>query len=300
MKEIKIIDAIEIFCSYIQKVKQYSENTYQSYYNDLNEFNDFIVKNWKQQYLKDITTEIVRSFLSELRLLKRQPTTLIRKRSAIHSFLRFCEQRNFIEKGIIIFPKGFRGDRKLPDFFTKSQISGFINFLKKDINEENYSSFRDLIIVYLLAFCGIRASELINMKKSDIDLSHKIIKVTGKGKKQRIIPYPTQLKDSFDKYLNLVEKEGFDFLFCNKMKNRLTRRGLFYILSKRMSQYQINFKIHPHKLRHTFATLLLENGADIRMIQKLLGHQSIGTTEKYTQLDRERKKQLYNKFHPHA
>ncbi|MCR4421137.1 MAG: tyrosine-type recombinase/integrase [Exilispira sp.] len=300
MGQIKIIDAVEVFCSYIQKIKQYSINTYQNYYSDLVEFSNFAQKNWKIENLSDLSTEVVRSFLSELRLLKRQPTTLIRKRSAIHSFIRFCEQRNFIQRGVIIFPKGFRGERKLPEFFTKSQISSFINFLKTKVDENDYYSYRDYIIILLLTFCGIRASELIMMKKENIDLSHNIIKVTGKGKKQRIIPFPANLKDSFEKYLNLIDINNLEYLFCNKRKIRLTRRGLFYILSIRMQQYGSSLNIHPHKLRHTFATLLLENGADIRMIQKFLGHESIATTEKYTQLDKQRKIELYKKFHPHA
>ncbi|MEJ5272627.1 MAG: tyrosine-type recombinase/integrase, partial [Spirochaetota bacterium] len=124
--------------------------------------------------------------------------------------------------------------------------------------------------------------------------------VTGKGNKQRIIPFPKDLKISFEKFLYLVNINNFEYLFCNRRKIRLTRRGLFYILSKRMNEYGEALNIHPHKLRHTFATLLLENGADIRMIQKLLGHESIATTEKYTQLDKKRKIELYNKFHPHA
>ena len=300
MKQIKIIDAVEVFCNYIQKIKQYSINTYQNYYSDLVEFYEFAKKNWKIENLNELSTEIVRSFLSELRLLKRQPTTLIRKRSAIHSFIRFCEQRNFIERGLITFPKGFRGARKLPEFFTKSQISGFINFIKEKVDENDYFSYRDYIIILLLTFCGVRASELIMMKKENIDLSHNIIKVTGKGKKQRIIPFPKGLKEIFEKYLKLLSINDFEYLFCNRRKIRLTRRGLFYILSKRMQQYGVALNIHPHKLRHTFATLLLENGADIRMIQKFLGHESIATTEKYTQLDKQRKIELYKKFHPHA
>lgn len=300
MNKIKIIDAIELFCNYIRRVKQYSVNTHDNYYSDLMEFYNFIEKNWKINDLNHLSTEVIRSFLSELRLLKRQPTTLIRKRAALHSFIRFCEQRNFIQKGIIIFPKGFKGERKLPEFFTKTEISNFINFIKEKVDENDYFSFRDYIIICLLTFCGIRASELVMMKKDNIDLSHNIIKVTGKGNKQRIIPFPKDLKISFEKFLYLANINNFEYMFCNRRKIRLTRRGLFYILSKRMNEYGEALNIHPHKLRHTFATLLLENGADIRMIQKLLGHESIATTEKYTQLDKKRKIELYNKFHPHA
>ncbi|MEJ5273579.1 MAG: site-specific integrase [Spirochaetota bacterium] len=130
MNKIKIIDAIELFCNYIRRVKQYSINTHDNYYSDLMEFYNFIQKNWKIDDLNHLSTEVIRSFLSELRLLKRQPTTLIRKRATLHSFIRFCEQRNFIQKGIIIFPKGFKGERKLPEFFTKTEISNFINFIK--------------------------------------------------------------------------------------------------------------------------------------------------------------------------
>ncbi len=300
MKEIKVDEAIDVFCNYIQKVKQYSFNTFQNYYSDLNEFSSFLKKNWQISNINEISEDSIRSFLSELRLLKRQPTTLIRKRSSIHSFIRFLEKRNYINKGLIIFPKGFKGERKLPEFFTKNQISGFLNYVKSKVATDNYNSLRDYIIVVLLTFCGVRASELINLKKENVDLGHDIIKVTGKGKKQRIIPFPSSFKNDFTNLLKLAEINDFEYLFCGNRKNQLTRRGLFYILSKRMSEYGSLLNIHPHKLRHTFATLLLDNGADIRMIQKLLGHESIATTEKYTQLDKARKIQMYNRFHPHA
>jgi len=138
------------------------------------------------------------------------------------------------------------------------------------------------------------------MKKNHIDSQNCIIKVTGKGNKQRLVPFPDDFRKDINCYIRLTQMNNWEFLFCNKSGKKLTRRGLFYILVKKVEKYPDPVHMHPHKFRHTFATLLLENGADIRMIQKLLGHESIATTEKYTHLDRERKKQLYAKFHPHA
>ena len=292
---------IELFCNYLRSVKSYSENTIVNYRKDLLQFAEFCYKNWNISTISNINTDIIRSYLSELRLKRRMSSTLIRKRSALSSFIRFLEQKGFMQKGLVSFPKGFRGERKLPESFTKNQIANFLLFVKNQIkNDTNVFEYRDYVMIIFLSFCGVRASELINMKKNHIDSQNCIIKVTGKGNKQRLVPFPDDFRKDINCYIRLTQMNNWEFLFCNKSGKKLTRRGLFYILVKKVEKYPDPVHMHPHKFRHTFATLLLENGADIRMIQKLLGHESIATTEKYTHLDRERKKQLYAKFHPHA
>ena len=292
---------IELFCNYLRSVKSYSENTIVNYRKDLLQFAEFCYKNWNISTISNINTDIIRSYLSELRLKRRMSSTIIRKRSALSSFIRFLEQKGFMQKGLVSFPKGFRGERKLPESFTKNQITNFLLFLKNQIkNDTNVFEYRDYVMIIFLSFCGVRASELINMKKNHIDSQNCIIKVTGKGNKQRLVPFPDDFRKDINCYIRLTQMNNWEFLFCNKSGKKLTRRGLFYILVKKVEKYPDPVHMHPHKFRHTFATLLLENGADIRMIQKLLGHESIATTEKYTHLDRERKKQLYAKFHPHA
>ncbi|HQJ40352.1 MAG TPA: tyrosine-type recombinase/integrase [Exilispira sp.] len=292
---------IELFCNYLRSVKSYSENTIVNYRKDLLQFAEFCYKNWNISTISNINTDIIRSYLSELRLKRRMSSTIIRKRSALSSFIRFLEQKGFMQKGLVSFPKGFRGERKLPESFTKNQIANFLLFVKNQIkNDTNVFEYRDYVMIIFLSFCGVRASELINMKKNHIDSQNCIIKVTGKGNKQRLVPFPDDFRKDINCYIRLTQMNNWEFLFCNKSGKKLTRRGLFYILVKKVEKYPDPVHMHPHKFRHTFATLLLENGADIRMIQKLLGHESIATTEKYTHLDRERKKQLYAKFHPHA
>ncbi|HNV43793.1 MAG: tyrosine-type recombinase/integrase [Spirochaetes bacterium] len=292
---------IELFCNYLRSVKSYSENTIVNYRKDLLQFAEFCYKNWNISTISNINTDIIRSYLSELRLKRRMSSTIIRKRSALSSFIRFLEQKGFMQKGLVSFPKGFRGERKLPESFTKNQITNFLLFVKNQIkNDTNVFEYRDYVMIIFLSFCGVRASELINMKKNHIDSQNCIIKVTGKGNKQRLVPFPDDFRKDINCYIRLTQMNNWEFLFCNKSGKKLTRRGLFYILVKKVEKYPDPVHMHPHKFRHTFATLLLENGADIRMIQKLLGHESIATTEKYTHLDRERKKQLYAKFHPHA
>ncbi|NLJ04093.1 MAG: tyrosine-type recombinase/integrase [Exilispira sp.] len=292
---------IELFCNYLRSVKSYSENTIVNYRKDLLQFAEFCYKNWNISTISNINNDIIRSYLSELRLKRRMSSTIIRKRSALSSFIRFLEQKGFMQKGLVSFPKGFRGERKLPESFTKNQITNFLLFVKNQIkNDTNVFEYRDYVMIIFLSFCGVRASELINMKKNHIDSQNCIIKVTGKGNKQRLVPFPDDFRKDINCYIRLTQMNNWEFLFCNKSGKKLTRRGLFYILVKKVEKYPDPVHMHPHKFRHTFATLLLENGADIRMIQKLLGHESIATTEKYTHLDRERKKQLYAKFHPHA
>jgi len=300
--EQKLFDTyIELFCNYLKSVKSYSENTIVNYRKDLLQFAEFCYKNWNISTISNINTDIIRSYLSELRLKRRMSSTIIRKRSALSSFIRFLEQKGFMQKGLVSFPKGFRGERKLPESFTKNQIANFLLFVKNQIkNDTNVFEYRDYVMIIFLSFCGVRASELINMKKNHIDSQNCIIKVTGKGNKQRLVPFPDDFRKDINCYIRLTQMNNWEFLFCNKSGKKLTRRGLFYILVKKVEKYPDPVHMHPHKFRHTFATLLLENGADIRMIQKLLGHESIATTEKYTHLDRERKKQLYAKFHPHA
>jgi len=276
---------IELFCNYLRSVKSYSENTIVNYRKDLLQFAEFCYKNWNISTISNINTDIIRSYLSELRLKRRMSSTIIRKRSALSSFIRFLEQKGFMQKGLVSFPKGFRGERKLPESFTKNQITNFLLFVKNQIkNDTNVFEYRDYVMIIFLSFCGVRASELINMKKNHIDSQNCIIKVTGKGNKQRLVPFPDDFRKDINCYIRLTQMNNWEFLFCNKSGKKLTRRGLFYILVKKVEKYPDPVHMHPHKFRHTFSITYLRSGGDVFTLQALLGHGSLDMVRYYAQI----------------
>lgn len=289
---------IKIFLNYIISVRNFSKNTVEAYKNDLEEFKKFLKHNWNIDIL-DVERFHIQSYIQEISLKGYKASSISRKISSLKSFYNYLYKNNIIKKNPTILIENTKKEKNLPVYLTKDVVNEFFDFLYSIDNVNDKYIVRDIAIIELLISTGIRVSELVSLNLNDIDFNNKIIKVTGKGNKQRIVPFSENALNSLEKYLSLRSIKS-QATFLNKNGKRLTRRGIFFILSKRIKQFEPNLKISPHKLRHTFATLLLENGADLRFLQKLLGHSSLSSTEVYTHLDVERKKKMYKKFHPHG
>ncbi|MCX8058363.1 MAG: tyrosine-type recombinase/integrase [Spirochaetes bacterium] len=324
------------FENFLVSIKLFSENTRNAYIQDIKDLKEYLRENFKISLL-EVESYHLENYIQELRLKNFKPSSINRKISSIKRFYNFIYKKNLVNKDPSYILKTLKKGKKLPSFFTDNEIFEFLNYLKNEYEKSNdIFDLRDYLIFELLVGSGLRVSELINLSFSSISTIGKVIRVYGKGGKFRIVP----ISETFLKYFLIYKKELLilleskknkyidckkdinnkkifnkgnlnkdysndinknDFIFLNKKLRKMTRGGVFFIIKKRfLSWGKNNSNIFPHKLRHTFATLLLQNGADIRFIQKLLGHSSLASTEVYTHLDIERKKRIYKEFHPHG
>ncbi len=285
------LNIINDFKKYIIS-KGYSKNTLISYINDLYYFYVFIKKD-----LKSITEEDIRDYLEYLNLQKEKPSSIRRKISTFKSFYKFLYNNNYIDKknyplSKISYPKT---EKKLPKFIYYNDLLELINESSKDKD-----GIRDRLIIEMLYATGVRVSELVNIKINDIDFNNRKIVVCGKGNKERIVYYGEYAEEILKEYLLTHKKNLNNYLFINSKGNKITDRGIRYIISNIVNKLSIKTHITPHVLRHTFATDMLNNGCDIKVVQELLGHSSLKATQIYTHVTNERLKEVYYKCFPRS
>lgn len=283
------INVINDFISYISK-KNYSINTYTSYINDLYYFTVFIKKD-----LTKITFEDIKDYLEHLNLKKEKPSSVRRKISSLKSFYKFLYKNGYIDKKDypltkVAYPKM---EKKLPKFIYYNDLLEIINESTKDKD-----GVRDRLIIEMLYATGVRVSELVNIKISDIDFNNRRIIVLGKGNKERIVYYGEYAEEVLKEYLKTHERKNHNYLFVNSKGGKLTDRGVRYIIDNIMSKLSVKVHVTPHVLRHTFATDMLNNGCDIKVVQELLGHSSLKATEIYTHVTNEHLKKVYYECFP--
>lgn len=283
------INVINGFISYISK-KNYSINTYTSYINDLYYFYIFIKKD-----LTKVTFEDIKDYLEHLNLKKEKPSSIRRKISSLKSFYKFLYKNNYIDKKDypltkVSYPKM---EKKLPKFIYYNDLLEIINESSKDKD-----GVRDRLIIEMLYATGVRVSELINIKINDIDFNNRRIIVLGKGNKERIVYYGEYAEEVLKEYMRTHERKNHNYLFVNSKGGKLTDRGVRYIIDNIMSKLSVKVHVTPHVLRHTFATDMLNNGCDIKVVQELLGHSSLKATEIYTHVTNEHLKKVYYECFP--
>lgn len=271
-----------------------SEHTIKSYAKDLDEFHDFL----KSEGLNISTFKYMdaRNYLAMLYDKGLKRTTVSRKISSLRSYYHFLIEHEAVENHPFLnlpFPKK---EKVLPTFLYENEIDA----LFESLDQSSKMYLRDKAILELLYATGIRASELISLKIERIDFNYMIIKVYGKGNKERIVPFNESTKLSLKEYISHFKKfiDKNDSLWLNYRYEPLTVRGLRHVLDMMVKRSAQNFDLHPHKLRHSFATHLLNNGADIRAVQELLGHESLQTTQKYTHISKEQLRKTYLNTHP--
>jgi integrase/recombinase XerD len=273
---------IDEFKEYLETERGLAKNTVESYTRDVSLFFKFLATNHKKYInLKKIKQKDILKYLHDLIQTNRKNTTILRKLTALKLFFKFALGYNPLE--FIDLPKK---EKILPKVLSLAEINALLN------NDSLKKNLRDKVILEMLYATGIRVSELVNLKLEDINLEEKFIKVLGKGDKERIVP----IADITAKFLKsyIKSKPPSEYLFLNKRNKPITRYGVYRIIKKYMNC------ISPHTLRHTFATHLLEHGADLRTLQELLGHANISTTSIYTHINKERLKKIYQKYHPRA
>ena len=292
--------AVEQFVLYITVEKNFSPYTISEYQADLQDFLIFLQTEAVTE-LTDVSYAVARLYVTQLYDKKLARTTVSRRISAIRSFYRFLNKTYDIDDSAFHLLYHPKKEQRLPQFFYEQELAQMFKAVQGNTPKEQ----RDLALLELLYATGIRVSELTTLTLQDIDFTYSIIRVTGKGRKQRIVPFGHFAADALHRYIQqgrerLMKNTTHASVFVNMRGAPLTGRGVRYILTGIMQKTALHSKIHPHMLRHTFATHLVNNGADLRTVQELLGHSSLSSTQIYTHVTTEHLRKTYMNAHPRA
>ncbi len=287
------------FLNYLLAELNYSTNTMKSYQQELQKFNEFVELE-NIDYLK-LSKDNIRSYLKYLDDLNYKNSSIARNISALRSFYRFLVIKERISKNIFASIRNPKIEKKLPNFLSEVDMERLLEFPKSENYKPTIYTSRDLLIIELLYDTGCRVEELVSIKIKDINKQEKSIKVIGKGSKERIVFYGEYAKEYLEAYEIdrelLLNGKKSDYLFVSKESGQLTTRRIAQIIDKTLKLVGIKNKVTPHTLRHTFATHLLNNNADLRSVQELLGHSSLSTTQIYTHVSNERLRHVYLEAH---
>lgn len=292
-----IIEAINEYRQYLIVEKGLSKNTIIAYISDLKKFSIYLNDSFQFNKIEELSKEHIRLYLKELGKTNTS-ASITRKLVSLRMFFNFLIKEKIIDVNIISDFDLPKINKKLPVILSTTEMQEILETIK--IND--HISCRNRCMLELMYATGLRVSELINLNVSSINLYMGYIKVIGKGDKERIVPIGEIAKTILDIYLNqyrdkFIKKES-SLLFFNNHGNKLSREEFYIILKQVINKTSINKKISPHTIRHSFATHLLENGADLRSIQELLGHSDISTTTIYTHISNQKIKNEYQQFHP--
>ncbi len=336
--------AIESYLEYLVSVKNSSPHTISNYAKDLRQFVAFLTPpGMSLPALSAINHGIIREFVGHLHDQGLEKTSIARKLAALRSFFKYCVREGMLNESPARLVPTPKLPKRIPSILSAEEMNSFLNclaemggslpkgknkskkewslvdarFLRNEpkLREEGLLLRRDRALLELLYAAGLRVSELTGLDLVDIEQKERVLRVTGKGNKERIVPYGSKAQEALDKYWPLREQlllqtsGGYasgtatphsEAVFLNYAGRRLTQRSVGRIVKKYVRLVNMNWDLHPHSLRHAFATHLLADGADLRAIQELLGHQSLSTTQKYTHASIRQLMDIYDKSHPHA
>lgn len=292
-------DAVEKFLNYLKTQRRASEHTLRAYETDLKQFTKFMEQKYPQVALKVIHEIQIRSYLHVMYQKKLDGISISRHLSALRSFFKYLINEKLMLKNPAEDVPNPKTESKLPKYLHEEEMELFLSI--PDGN--NALGARDKGILELLYATGLRVSELVSLNVGQIDLKSKSIIVKGKGRKERLVLYGGYAREALECYLKqrgqLISERSDDALFLNFRGGRLTARSIRRVVDKYIKEADIKLKISPHALRHSFATHMLNHGADIRDIQELLGHASLSTTQRYTHVSVKEMLASYDQFHPH-
>ena len=292
-------DAKKKFLDYLLHEKQYSGHTYTNYERDLDQFSDFLklINNIFLAELKNIAESEVRDFLSQVLISGASRRSVARKLSSIRSFFKYLYRNGIINRTPTDGLTAPKLNKPLPKFLTIEEVERLL----KIPDSSTPKGKRDCAIIEVLYSTGMRISELVNLKHSQIHWNEEVIRVIGKGNKERMVLIGGIAKNALQKYIdnpNYIGKEQDSPVFRNKFGNKLGALSIQRMINSSAKLAGIPSNVTPHVLRHTFATHMLDAGADLRCVQELLGHVSLSTTQIYTHITPERLKKAYEKAHP--
>jgi len=327
------------FLEYLRSVRNASPHTIVNYAKDLEQFQRFMTPpGAAQPRVSKINQRIIREYINYLHDAGLEKSSIARKLATLRSFFKYCIREGTVKENPARLVPTPKLPKRIPSVLSAEEMSGFLDYLARmrgpmerkngkkakaaglatDIpagalvkREDTLLLRRDRAILELLYAAGLRVSELTGLNLTDVDLMDRVVRVTGKGRKERIVPYGIKAAEALALYWPVRQKllaenrvrpgtAQSQAVFLNYMGTRLTQRSVGRIVKKCVRLVNINWDLHPHSLRHAFATHLLADGADLRAIQELLGHESLSTTQKYTHASIRQLMDIYDKAHPHA
>lgn len=286
---------LEDFINYIKSEKRFSKHTITSYETDLNQFFNYIEAECQITNPKDVSFKLIRNWISSLLENNLKSTSVNRKISSLKSYYKFLLVSNYVETNPTLKLISPKSSKRLPVFVEKDNMDSLFD---KDFFEVSYEGKRDKLIIELFYFTGMRLSELINIKTSDIDKVNSQIKVIGKRNKERLIPITFNTLKDLNEFVNFYEIENF--LFAEGNGKKLYSKKVYRIVNKYLAKISSIKKKSPHVLRHSFATHMLNNGADINAIKEILGHSNLSATQIYTHNSIKKLKNVHKQAHPKA
>ena len=292
---------IEDYQNYLIYERRMAKNTTSSYIRDLEAYATYLEEERKVFSVDDISKSDIESYLEYLNKNKYSTTSLARKLTAIKNFHKFLFATNRLKEDHSVTIERPKLRKTLPNVLTVEEVD-----LLLDINVNTPFDYRNKAMLELLYGTGLRISEMLDLKLTDVDFENCVIRCFGKGSKERIVPIGEYIIDSLTNYLNngrnllLNKKKISDYLFLNKNGGRISRFSFFKIIKNLLREKGIKKNVSPHSLRHSFATHMLENGADLRSIQELLGHSDIATTRIYTHITNKKVQNDYIEYHPRS
>lgn len=291
-------ELIEEFLSYLSTVKNYSYNTLLAYQSDLKDFIEFcdLLPADEEEAFKKL-----RKYLEHLKKKSYNPFSIARKISSIRSFFKFLEVEKRFNTSFLLFIEPPKLPFRLPKVLSLEEIEKLLN--SPDLNDP--LGYRDRTMLEVLYATGLRVSELISLKLENLNLELGLIRILGKGSKERLVPLGDYALKFLKTYLEIVRphfanEKSKNFVFLNRRGSPLTRQRFWQIIKEYARKCGLEEKVSPHVIRHSFATHLLQGGADLRALQMMLGHSSLNTTQIYTHLDYKKLKEIYEKHHPRA
>ena len=282
------------FYDYLRLLNR-SENTIQWYIQDSILFLQFVEQNYGQRRLEEINKDYLRDFLSSELSRGLSRTSLLRRISGIKSFFRFLIKQGLLEESSIMYIRTPKGGKKLPKVSSEKEIFYMLSHSIKNTKLDK----RNLAILTFLYGTGARVAELIGLNRNDVDFKTGLVTLRGKGGKMRVVPAGNFVIEKIEEWLE-VRKDPTDAVFTSLSGKRLSVRQIRNVLNSVVRGASLETHLSPHTMRHSFATHMLDHGVDIRIVQELLGHVSLSTTQVYTHMTKERLKKLYKRYHPHA
>lgn len=290
-------DSRDSFTQYLKFEKRFSPHTITAYSTDLIQFYDYLQTAYQVKEFNEINHSLIRSWIVSLMEQKVSPRSVNRKITTLKTFYKFLLRQNVVTDNPMLKIQSPKTSKRLPVFVEKENMDTLLDNVEFNNNEEG---IRNRLIIEMFYSTGMRLSELINLKQKNIDLNSSQLKVLGKRNKERIIPFNNELRNKIDEYLKVKKDKNHETLFVTESGKKMYERLVYKIVKQYLSLVTTIDKKSPHVLRHTFATHMLNNGADLNSIKELLGHANLSATQIYTHNTVEKLKNVHKQAHPKA